>query len=93
MNRNLKRIGKDGKEEMVTNKVRGGIGLVVCEGIAQKAKSVLKHTKNAGLDWSWLNNVIKADKPAAQESDGRRRPAPRSCRTSSRAGRYWRIRE
>ncbi len=63
-NRNLRRLDRDGKEEVITNKVRGGIGLVVCEGIAQKAKSVLKHTKNAGLDWSWLNNVIKADKPS-----------------------------
>jgi DNA polymerase II large subunit len=65
VNRNLRRLDKDGKEEPVTNKVRGGIGLVVCEGIAQKAKSVLKHTKNAGLDWSWLNSVIKADKPGS----------------------------
>ncbi len=70
VNRNLKRLDRDGKEEMITNKVRGGIGLVVCEGIAQKAKSVLKHTKNAGLDWSWLNSVIKADKPSSGASDG-----------------------
>ncbi|MDE1865221.1 MAG: DNA polymerase II large subunit [Candidatus Micrarchaeota archaeon] len=69
VNRNLKRLDKDGKEEAVTNKIRGGIGLVVCEGIAQKAKSVLKHTKNAGLDWSWLNGVIKADKPSSGTSE------------------------
>ena len=65
VNRNLRRLDANGKEEPVTNKVRGGIGLVVCEGIAQKAKSLLKHTKNAGLDWSWLNSVIKADKPSS----------------------------
>ncbi len=67
IHRNIKRLDRDGKEEMINNKVRGGIGLVVCEGIAQKAKSVMKHTKNAGLDWSWLNSVIKVEKQAANE--------------------------
>ena len=90
-NRNLRRLDKDGKEEMITNKVRGGIGLVVCEGIAQKAKSLLKHTKAMGLDWSWLNSVIKADKPIGARGTARRRAAPRSCRTLWRAGRYWPI--
>jgi DNA polymerase II large subunit len=69
-NRNLRRLDRDGKEEMITNKVRGGIGLVVCEGIAQKAKSLLKHTKAVGLDWSWLNSVIKADKPSTGTGEG-----------------------
>jgi DNA polymerase II large subunit len=55
---------------MITNKIRGGIGLVVCEGIAQKAKSLLKHTKAVGLDWSWLNGVIKADKPSSGQGEG-----------------------
>jgi DNA polymerase II large subunit len=64
MHRNLKRLDSAGKEEWVTNKVRGSLGLVICEGIAQKAKSVIMHAKNAGLDWSWLNKVIKADKPS-----------------------------
>ena len=38
-----------------------GIALVCCEGIAQKAKKMVKETRNAGLDWSWLNGIIKAD--------------------------------
>ncbi len=62
--RNLKRLDAFGKEQPITNKIRGGIGLVLCEGIAQKAKSVLKFTKGAGLDWGWLNNIIKVDKGA-----------------------------
>ncbi|MCL5430472.1 MAG: DNA polymerase II large subunit [Candidatus Marsarchaeota archaeon] len=62
INRNMKRLDAAGKEQPLTNKIRGGIGLVVCEGIAQKAKGVLKYAKAAGLDWSWLNNVIKVDK-------------------------------
>ncbi len=65
--RNMKRLDAGGKEQLLTNRVRGGIGLVVCEGIAQKAKSVLKHTKNAGMDWSWLNMMIKVDKPVAEQ--------------------------
>ncbi len=56
---NLKRIDKEGKEVTVPNRVRGGISLVMCEGIAQKAKKMLKETKSVGLDWSWLNSVIK----------------------------------
>jgi DNA polymerase II large subunit len=58
---NLTRIGPDGKEIPVPNRVRGGISLVMCEGIAQKAKKMLKETKGVGLDWSWLNNIIKVN--------------------------------
>jgi DNA polymerase II large subunit len=65
IHRNIKRLDKNGKEQMMTNKVRGGIGLVICEGIAQKAKSVLKHTKAVDLDWSWLNNIIRIEKSSA----------------------------
>ncbi len=62
IHRNLKRLDSTGKEQPITNRVRGGIGLVVCEGIAQKAKSVSKTTKLVGLDWTWLNGVIKVEK-------------------------------
>jgi len=62
--RNIKRRDAKGQEQILTNRVRGGVALVSCEGIAQKAKSVLKYTKGAGLDWSWLNSLIKVDKPA-----------------------------
>jgi DNA polymerase II large subunit len=58
---NLERIGRDGKSVPLTNKVRGGVPLVLCEGIAQKAKKVLKETKAVGLDWSWLNGAIRVD--------------------------------
>ncbi|MGC8495741.1 MAG: DNA polymerase II large subunit [Candidatus Micrarchaeia archaeon] len=62
VHRNIKRLDANGKEEYISNRVRGGVALVICEGIAQKAKSVLKHTKNVGLDWSWLNSIIRIDK-------------------------------
>ncbi len=65
VHRNVKRLDIDGTEKMITNRVRGGVALVVCEGIAQKAKSVLKYAKAAGLDWSWLNEIIKVSKPAS----------------------------
>jgi DNA polymerase II large subunit len=67
IHRNIKRLNGLGKEEFITNKIRGGIGLVICEGIAQKAKSVLKYAKGAGLDWDWLNGVIKVSKPVDKD--------------------------
>lgn len=42
-----------------TNKIRGGVPLVVCEGIAQKAAKLLKYTKKLGLEWGWLEKIIK----------------------------------
>lgn len=58
---NLKRTTYDGKEVPITNKVRGGVPLVLCEGIAQKAKKLVKEVKSVGLDWDWLNRIIKVD--------------------------------
>ncbi len=69
---NMKRTLSSGKEVMMTNKVRGGVPLVVCEGIAQKAKKTLKETKGVGLDWDWLNNIIKVDvKKTAEIKDAK----------------------
>ncbi len=65
IHRNTRRLDRNGKEQLMTNKVRGGIGLVICEGIAQKAKKILKNTKAADLDWKWLNNIIKFEKTAS----------------------------
>lgn len=45
-----------------TNRVRGGIALVVCEGIAQKAAKVLKYTQKIGIDWSFLESLTKGVK-------------------------------
>jgi DNA polymerase II large subunit len=42
-----------------TNYVRGGVPLVVCEGLAQKAAKVHKISKKYGLGWDWLENIIK----------------------------------
>jgi DNA polymerase II large subunit len=72
---NLKRIEADGKEIPITNRVRGGVPLVMCEGIAQKAKKILKETRGVGLDWSWLNSIIKvnvkkSETKSAEEASG-----------------------
>ncbi len=58
---NLKRMTYEGKEVPITNKIRGGVPLVLCEGIAQKAKKLVKEVKAVGLDWDWLNSIIKVD--------------------------------
>ncbi|MEM0438178.1 MAG: DNA polymerase II large subunit [Candidatus Micrarchaeia archaeon] len=49
-------------ERMKTNRVRSGVALVSCEGIAQKARKVLKYAKKYGVDWSWLEKLIKEKK-------------------------------
>ena len=51
---NLKRITYDGKEVPITNRVRGGVPLVLCEGIAQKAKKLVKEVKGVGLTGTGL---------------------------------------
>ncbi len=58
---NIKRITYEGKEVMIPNRVRGGVPLVLCEGIAQKAKKLMKEVKPFGLEWDWLGNIIKID--------------------------------
>ncbi len=68
---NMKRTMSNGKEVPITNKVRGGVPLVVCEGIAQKAKKMLKETKSVGLNWDWLNNIIKVDVKKTEAKDSK----------------------
>ena len=47
-----------GHRDMVrirTNRIRGGMCLVLCEGLIQKSKKVLKHTDKLGLtEWNFL---------------------------------------
>ena len=58
---NINRKNFESKDVMITNKIRGGVPLVV-SSIAQKAKGVSREVKKAGLNWSWLDNLIKVDK-------------------------------
>jgi DNA polymerase II large subunit len=47
-----------------TNRVRGGVPLVICEGVAQKAAKLSKYTRKLNLGWSWLEKVIKIKRKA-----------------------------
>jgi DNA polymerase II large subunit len=46
-----------------SNRVRGGVGLVISEGLALKAMWVIQKAKKyADLDWSFLEAIIKVEK-------------------------------
>ncbi|MFH1785241.1 MAG: DNA polymerase II large subunit [Candidatus Micrarchaeota archaeon] len=42
-----------------TDRVRGGVPLVMCEGVAAKAAKLFKYTKKYKLGWDWLEKIIK----------------------------------
>lgn len=42
-----------------TDRVRGGVPLVICEGVALKCAKLLKYTRKLKLGWDWLENIIK----------------------------------
>jgi DNA polymerase II large subunit len=42
-----------------TDRVRGGVPLVICEGVALKAAKLLKYTRKLKLGWNWLEDIIK----------------------------------
>jgi DNA polymerase II large subunit len=65
---NLSRRQFDGKEVGITNRVRGGVPLVL-SSIVQKAKSVLKEVKKSDLDWSWMNSIITVAKKSSSEPE------------------------
>ncbi|MBU0635857.1 DNA polymerase II large subunit [Candidatus Micrarchaeota archaeon] len=49
-------------ERIATNQIRGGACLVISEGIALKAMKIIKFAKQLGLDWNWLEDIIKIEK-------------------------------
>ncbi len=60
-------------ERVSTNRIRGGMCLVLCEGLIQKSKKVLKHTQKLGLnEWEFLGK--KDEKQAGEEVA---KPAPK----------------
>ncbi|OIO27129.1 hypothetical protein AUJ14_00290 [Candidatus Micrarchaeota archaeon CG1_02_55_22] len=50
-----------------SNRVRSGLVLVISEGVCLKAAKVLKISKKAGLDWSWVEKLIKVTKQDASK--------------------------
>ncbi|MFH0986826.1 MAG: DNA polymerase II large subunit [Candidatus Micrarchaeota archaeon] len=52
---------------VATNCIRGGMCLVVAEGIAQKSAKLLKFSRKYGIDWDWLEGIIKVVKKSGKE--------------------------
>ncbi|MBN2251619.1 MAG: DNA polymerase II large subunit [Candidatus Altiarchaeota archaeon] len=69
VHRDLKRVE--------TNRIRGGMCLVVAEGIAQKAKKLIKNSQSMGLDWGWLAQIesVKGKKTSPEEKKTEPKPA------------------
>lgn len=54
-----------GLERIKTDRIRGGICLVIGEGIAQKYKKVIKFAEGIGLEgWDWLKDMKKSSAEA-----------------------------
>ncbi len=45
-----------------TDRIRGGVPLVMCEGVAAKAAKLFKYSKKLKLGWDWLEKIIKIKK-------------------------------
>ena len=50
-----------------TPRVRSGICLVISEGLCLKAAKVLKITKAIGLEWSWIEKLVKVSKKSTEQ--------------------------
>src|SRR5574341_1049992 len=62
--------GRRDLERIETNRIRGGMALVIAEGIALKAPKVKKHVDKLRLDgWNWLEKfvvTVKSDDASVQ---------------------------
>jgi len=58
-----------------TNRVRGGIALVIAEGLILKAPKVKKHVDKLKFDgWEFLDKIIAGSKPADESQDEKIKP-------------------
>ncbi len=55
-------------ERVETNRIRGGMCLVIAEGIAQKARKLMKYNASFGLDWDWLAEIGKHKEKKTEKS-------------------------
>ena len=51
------------------NRVRGGMCLVLSEGICLKAAKIRKIAKKAGLGWEWIEGLIKVSKSSEEKTE------------------------
>ncbi|MBM3309229.1 MAG: DNA polymerase II large subunit [Candidatus Altiarchaeales archaeon] len=49
-------------ERIETNRIRGGMCLVIAEGVAQKARKIMKFASSMNMDMSWLDTLGKDKK-------------------------------
>jgi len=71
-------------ERVKTNAVRGGMALVLAEGLAQKALKVKKYVSQLGLDgWEWLDEIAHVNVAAGSIEGARERARIASKGTSS----------
>ncbi len=52
-----------------SNRVRSGVCLVISEGICLKAAKILKITKKHGLDWTFVDRLIKVSKKQEEKTE------------------------
>ena len=64
--------GYRNRERVETNAVRGGMALVLAEGLALKAPKVLRYVRALSMDgWDWLEELIRGvAKPGEGENGG-----------------------
>ncbi len=56
-------------QRMETNRIRGGMALVIAEGIAQKAAKLLKYSKKFELGWDWIEAIVKVTKKTGEKRE------------------------
>ncbi len=56
-------------ERIPSNRIRGGMGLVITEGVALKAMKIMDWAKKLELDWSWLEKIIKVKKSSETKTE------------------------
>ncbi|MDD4749988.1 MAG: DNA polymerase II large subunit, partial [Methanosarcinaceae archaeon] len=62
-------------ERIATNRVRGGMCLVLAEGLALKAPKVKKHVNKLKMDgWDWLETLIGGAKSGEEEEEPGKKP-------------------
>ncbi len=58
-------------ERIDTNRARGGMCLVLAEGIAQKAPKIKRYTDDLDeIDWPWLDELIDGDFGGGEQENG-----------------------
>ncbi len=55
-------VNHKGLERVPSNRVRGGMCLVISEGVGLKAMKIMSLAKMLGLNWNWLEEIIKIGK-------------------------------